>query len=469
MSEVKVNKISPRSGTDVTLGDSGDTFTIPSGATINNQGTAVNFGATGSASWNTTKITADPGPAVAGVGYFTDTSGSAFNITLPASPSAGAVIAVADYANNWNTNAVTLLRNGSNIEGAADDFLCNQQGAAITFVYVDATKGWVTTDTGNSSDAFGPTFIIATGGTITCLGNDKIHTFTGPGTFCVSQVSNCATNNVVSHLVIGSGGGGGNKRAGGGGAGGYREVKSPSAPYTASPLDGYPSAPNRVTVTAQPYTIVVGGGGLGGIASGSTCNVGTASTPGNVSTFATITSAGGGTGGGVSPNAGPNGSGGPGGSGGGGFGGGNPATPFPAATVGGVGNTPTVSPAQGFSGGVSRTSPDPTGQAGGGGGAAAIGKNGNDPGGSDGNGGAGTSSEITGSAVTRAGGGGGGARSAGVPTSGGSGGGGAGSDTGNGTNGTANTGGGGGGMSDTACSSSGNGGGGVVIIRYKYK
>ena len=54
MSEVKVNKISPRSGTDVTLGDSGDTFTIPSGATINNQGTAVNFGATGSASWVTT-------------------------------------------------------------------------------------------------------------------------------------------------------------------------------------------------------------------------------------------------------------------------------------------------------------------------------------------------------------------------------------------------------------------------------
>ena len=470
MSEVKVNKISPRSGTTVTLGDSGDTFTIPSGATINNQGTATNFGATGSASWNTTKITADPGPAVAGVGYFTDTSGSAFNITLPASPSAGAVIAVADYANNWNTNTVTLLRNGSNIEGAAADFVCNQQGAAITFVYVDATKGWVTTDTGNSSDAFATTFILATGGTITCLGNDKIHTFTGPGTFCVSQVSNCATNNVVSHLVIGSGGGGGNKRAGGGGAGGYREVKSPSAPYTASPLDGYPSAPNRVTVTAQPYTIVVGGGGLGGIASGSTCNVGTASTPGNVSTFATITSAGGGTGGGVSPNAGPNGSGGPGGSGGGGFAGGSPTTSFPQSTVGGVGNTPPVSPAQGFSGGVSRTSPDPTGQAGGGGGAAALGKNGNDPGGNDGNGGAGASTEITGSAVTRGGGGGSGSRSSGgVATSGGAGGGGAGSPTGNGTNGTANTGGGGGGMSDTACSSSGNGGGGVVIIRYKYK
>ena len=44
MSEVKVNKISPRSGTTVTLGDSGDTFTIPSGATISNSGTAAGFG-----------------------------------------------------------------------------------------------------------------------------------------------------------------------------------------------------------------------------------------------------------------------------------------------------------------------------------------------------------------------------------------------------------------------------------------
>src|SRR6056300_424845 len=44
MSEVKVNKISPRSGTDVTLGDSGDTITIPSGATITNNGTQTGFG-----------------------------------------------------------------------------------------------------------------------------------------------------------------------------------------------------------------------------------------------------------------------------------------------------------------------------------------------------------------------------------------------------------------------------------------
>jgi hypothetical protein len=47
MSELKVNKISPRSGTDITLGDSGDTFTIPSGATITNSGTATGFDPSG--------------------------------------------------------------------------------------------------------------------------------------------------------------------------------------------------------------------------------------------------------------------------------------------------------------------------------------------------------------------------------------------------------------------------------------
>ena len=41
MSEIKVNKISPRSGTDVTLGDSGDTITVPSGATLDTSNSTV--------------------------------------------------------------------------------------------------------------------------------------------------------------------------------------------------------------------------------------------------------------------------------------------------------------------------------------------------------------------------------------------------------------------------------------------
>ena len=45
MSELKVNKISPQSGTAFTLGDSGDTFTVPSGATLTVSGTLTQTGA----------------------------------------------------------------------------------------------------------------------------------------------------------------------------------------------------------------------------------------------------------------------------------------------------------------------------------------------------------------------------------------------------------------------------------------
>ena len=123
MSEVKVNKISPRTacGT-VQLGDSGDTFTIPAGASITNSGTASGFGATGSASWNTTVKTGDF-TAVVGEGYFVNTTSGEIDVTLPAG-TAGAVVAVADYANTADTNNIILKQNGSDkIEGSTDDFV----------------------------------------------------------------------------------------------------------------------------------------------------------------------------------------------------------------------------------------------------------------------------------------------------------------------------------------------------------
>ena len=43
-SEIKANKISPATGTAFTFGDSGDTFTVPSGVTLTNSGTASGFG-----------------------------------------------------------------------------------------------------------------------------------------------------------------------------------------------------------------------------------------------------------------------------------------------------------------------------------------------------------------------------------------------------------------------------------------
>ena len=127
MSEIKVNKVSPRTncGT-VQLGDSGDTITIPAGATITNNGTQTGFGRTGTVDWQTGSIKTATFTAANGEGYFCNTTGGAFTVNLPSSPSAGDIVAVADYANTFDTNNLTIGRNGSNIEGSASDSVLNK-------------------------------------------------------------------------------------------------------------------------------------------------------------------------------------------------------------------------------------------------------------------------------------------------------------------------------------------------------
>jgi len=468
MSEVKVNKISPRSGTTVTLGDSGDTFTIPSGATINNQGTATNFGATGSASWTTTvKTNSDSGfTAVAGEGYFLNTTAGTISVNLPAG-SAGAVVAFKDYAGTFDTNAATLVPNGSDkIGGIASNSTLSTEGIAVTLVFIDSTQGWLVTDSGLQDEAPGPQFIAATGGTITTVcTNFKVHTFTGPGTFCVSSAGNAVGSNTVDYLVVAGGGAGGSDVAstagGGGGAGGYRESGgTASGCYAVSPLGSSPSSVAALPVTATGFPIVVGGGATAAPTSGSCQN-----SPGSNSSFSTIISAGGG-GGGVNSSGVPN----PtrqaaaGGSGGGG--------PYYGPKAGGAGNTPPVSPPQGNQGGTGAAG-SPGYGSGAGGGATADGGDGS--GSAGGAGGAGATSSINGTPTARAGGGGGAAWTDAPPTSagaGGTGGGGAGgADGGNAGNaGTTNTGGGGGGASGNPNAHLGGAGGsGIVIIRYKFQ
>jgi len=214
--------------------------------------------------------------------------------------------------------------------------------------------------------AGGSPFLVATGGTETTSGNCKIHTFTGPGTFTVCSVGTEATNNLVSYIVVAGGGGAGH---GGGGGGGFREVVSPTAPYTGSPLNGYPTAPNRITVTATAFPITVGAGGAIGP------DTGTCQTSGADSIFSTITSTGGGKGGSGSPGGPPNGvptvnaKGATGGSGGGSGASGSSGVTVP----GGLGNTPPVGPAQGTNGGAGRYVFNSFGGGGGGGGAGGCG------------------------------------------------------------------------------------------------
>ena len=390
MSKIEVDQITQQSGstltvgggacktatvdaTTVTLGRSGGTVSLASGATQSG------FGRTGTVDWDTTPKTATFS-AVSGDGFFCNTTAGAFTCNLPAG-SAGAIVSLADYAGTWQTNNLTVVPNGSEkIGGVNAEVILNTEGQSVTFVYVDSTQGWINTMDSTSNER-GNEFIQATGGTVTCSGNYKIHTFTGPGTFTVSAVG-AAANNIVSYLVLAGGGAGGSHVGAGGGAGGFREYKGPADCYTASPLNGNPGG-TAVTVTSQAYPITVGGGG-----SKTTNNKGG---NGNPAVFSTITSTGGGGGGGGFP-GGSNGNAGGSGGGAGKNGGG----------TGGSGNTPSVTPAQGTDGGDS----NPSYKTGGGGGATAAGTDGGNPG-PAGPGGAGATTSITGSPTPRGGGGGG--------------------------------------------------------------
>ena len=457
-STIKVNNIQNQCGANIinensntiTIGASGDTISLASGAS------QTGFGRTGTVDWQTGSIKTGTFTAANGEGYFADTSSGAFVMNLPAG-TAGNIVSVVDYTNTFQTHNLTVTPNGSQkIGGVNASFTGKTEGQSLTWVYVDDTEGWKNIQD-STSNAKGNAFVLATGGTESTCGNCKIHTFTGPGTFTVTDTAVCAANNTVSHLIVAGGGGGAtygtnNNGSGGGGGGGFREVKTPVTPYTASPLDGYSTPANRVTVTAQAYPIVVGGGGSG--APGASTGAG--GTQGSDSSFGGITSAGG-AGGSRSTGE-------PGGSGSGAGGG---AT----SRAGGTGNTPPVTPAQGFNGGGSPPSA-PDHAAGGGGGATEAGVTGGPggPGGS-GRGGAGATTSITGSPTAFSGGGGGSATpdknpsgAAGSPCGTGS----AGGPQASGATspGTTNRGGGAGGAIG-ACNAAGSGGSGIVVIRYK--
>ena len=425
---IKVNNLQNQCGANIisessntiTIGASGDTVVLAAGASQSG------FGRSGSVNWDTTPKTTGF-TAVSGNGYFCNTTSAAFTVTLPAGPSAGDIVAIADYNGTAITNNITVGRNSSNINGSATNLTINANYSAVTLVYVDSTSGWRSVDSSNPNDTTTlPEYVAATGGTVSCCGDYKIHTFTGPGTFTVSSAGNPLGSSSVDYLVVAGGGSGGTADGGGGGAGGFREsVPSPAA-WTASPLAN-PGGALPVSATGYPITVGAGGTGVPYGACGNSGNTG------NNSIFSTITSAGGGGGkGSPGPSSWTTG---PGGSGGGGA----------FSLAGGTGNTPPVSPPQGNTGGTGSA-----GQGAGGGGAGGTGTPGVVAGGAGNAGGPGVSTSISGSPFTKAAGGAGDIAPGSSPSEP--------ANSGNGSKGVC-----GGGQS------TGNGGSGIVVIRYKYQ
>ena len=357
----------------------------------------------GGTSWQSSVKTANF-TAVAGEGYFVNTSGGAFEIDLPSSPSVGDEIEFVDFSRSFATNNLTLDQGSNKFQGfTSPKPVYNVEGQSIKIVYSGSTQGWIPVRDDDVS-------------------NETPQTIT------------------VDYLVIGGGAGGGKLAAGGGGAGGYRNS------FNNETSGGGGSSETALALSQSTvYTITVGDGGAG------STNASSKGTNGSDSSISgtgitTITSLGGGGGGSHSSIDGADG-----GAGGGGSG----QNSSPAGT-GGSGTSN-----QGFDGGNGDVNAPQNG-AGGGGGSSQAGTNGGNNTGGDG--GDGLSSSITGAGVTRAGGGGGSGKDNLPGGTGGTGGGGNGNTGSNGAGGvgTANTGSGGGGTHDV---NGGAGGKGVVILR----
>ena len=144
--------------------------------------------------------------ASTGNAYPINTTSSAITVTLPATPSAGNYLVLTDYAGTWATNNVTLNRNGSNIDGIAENGTLKTNRQSISLVYIDSTQGWIP--------------------------------FNGYLDSIISQPYSS------SYLIVAGGAGGGSNAGGGGGAGGL--------------LSGTMSLNIGTT-----YSVTVGAGGAG--------------------------------------------------------------------------------------------------------------------------------------------------------------------------------------------------------------
>ena len=297
------NNIINENANTITIGASGDTITIPSGATINNQGSSTGFA---SIQWQSSIKTGDF-TAASGEGYWVDTSSGAVEVTLPTSPAVGDQLIFTDYARNFGTNNLTLDQGSNRFQGelaSTAKAIYSTNGQSIDIVYSGATKGWIPNSDDDVTLAADPSYAL-----------DIL-------------------------VIAGGAGGGGQYYSGGGGAGGNRTITT-----------------QRFT-PGTTYTVTVGNGGTGGgnVPDSRGGNGNDSSVSG--SGFTTITSTGGGGGG--AGGATPQKTGQDGGCGGGGSGYND------GGLGGGTGNTPATDPAQGFDGGGNNATPEGGGGGGGG-------------------------------------------------------------------------------------------------------
>ena len=95
----------------------------------------------GGTSWQAVKTSTFT--AVAGEGYFVNTTGGVITMNLPAGNLGDEVVFI-DYAGTFDSNTFTISANGSEkINSSTDDLTVSTERAGNTLVYTDSTQGWL--------------------------------------------------------------------------------------------------------------------------------------------------------------------------------------------------------------------------------------------------------------------------------------------------------------------------------------
>ena len=142
MSQLEVDKVIPQSGTALQIGEASDTITIPANATLNASNATVQLpSGVGGTSWQAEKTSSFN--AVAGEGYFINTTGGAITATLPGSATLGDEIRFIDSSATADTHNITIGRNSHKIQGATSDMTVSTERAAFGLVYSGASQGWL--------------------------------------------------------------------------------------------------------------------------------------------------------------------------------------------------------------------------------------------------------------------------------------------------------------------------------------
>ena len=78
--------------------------------------------------------------------YIVNTNTANLTITLPSTPSFGDEVGIIDGTGNASVHAITVGRNGGNIQGVASNMTVTTDRSAFTLVYYNASQGWILTD-----------------------------------------------------------------------------------------------------------------------------------------------------------------------------------------------------------------------------------------------------------------------------------------------------------------------------------